>query len=123
MENINLNDVFLGIEHCGMYVDKAKAKEIIDFYVNTFGFKADDGEAACYLYSNGTDGAMEVFKKPEQNGHIAIKVSDFELACKILKEKGVELTEPIDAKDRKVVFLKKNDPFNNRIHLVWRKKK
>jgi len=56
--------------------------------------------------------------------HIAIRVTNFELAWSILKNKGIELEEPkikSDVKDVKAVFLKGTVPAGNRIHLLWNK--
>ena len=51
--------------------------------------------------------------------HIAIRVTNFELACNILKSKRMELEEPKVNSNAKAVFLKGTDPAGNRIHLLW----
>ncbi len=59
-------------------------------------------------------------KKPEHKGcHIAIRVSNFEEACKYLLEKGIELEEPKIEKNVKTVFLKNPDAAGNRIQLIY----
>jgi hypothetical protein len=53
--------------------------------------------------------------------HIAIRVTNFELAYSILKDRGIELEEPKIKSDAKSVFLKSADPAGTRIHLLWNK--
>ena len=63
-------------------------------------------------------------KRESDKPHIAIRVTNFELAWGIMKNKGIELKEPkikSDVKDVKAVFLKGTVPAGNRIHLLWNK--
>jgi len=61
-----------------------------------------------------------VMKQPEETKcHIAIRVSNFEEACRHLQEKGIELEEPRIKKGVKAAFLKKPDPAGNRVHLLY----
>jgi 2-dehydro-3-deoxyphosphogluconate aldolase / (4S)-4-hydroxy-2-oxoglutarate aldolase len=115
--------VFAGIEHVGLYPDeKVTGREIVDWYAGTFGFSAGEGNSSFFLASSGP-GRIEVMKKKEfDRPHIAVNVTDFELACRILEQKGVELEEPKIKDDAKAVFLKGTDPAGNRVHLLWRRK-
>ena len=62
-------------------------------------------------------------KGPEwRKPHIAVRVTNFELAVSILKGKGIELEEPKIRSDAKSVFLKGADPAGNRVHLLWSKR-
>ena len=112
--------VFTGIEHLGLYPSaKADGKKITDFYAETFGLKAKEGNSSYFVSSSGS-GRIEIMKDPQfDKVHVALKVSDFELACKILTDKGIELEEPKVKPELKSVFLKKLDPLGNKIHLLW----
>jgi 2-dehydro-3-deoxyphosphogluconate aldolase / (4S)-4-hydroxy-2-oxoglutarate aldolase len=114
--------VFAGIEHVGLNpAGNAGGKEITQWYVDTFGFKGTEGASSFFLSSSGA-GRIEVMKGPESGKpHLAVRVTDFELACSILKGKGIELEEPKIRHDAKSVFLKGTDPVGNRIHLLWNK--
>lgn len=112
--------VFAGIEHVGLYPDgRVSGQEIAAWYVNIFGFKSKEGNSSFFVSSSGP-GRIEVMKRGESDKpHIAIRVTNFELACNILKSKGVELEEPKVSSNVKAVFLKGTDPAGNRIHLLW----
>jgi 2-dehydro-3-deoxyphosphogluconate aldolase / (4S)-4-hydroxy-2-oxoglutarate aldolase len=114
--------VFAGIEHVGLYPDgRVSGEEITQWYVNTFGFAGKEGASSFFVSSSGP-GRIEVVKgPPSDRPHIAIRVTNFELACNILKAKGIELEEPKVKSDTKAVFLKGADPAGNRIHLLWNK--
>ncbi len=115
--------VFAGIEHVGLYPDgRVSAKAITQWYVDTFGFAGKEGASSFFVSSSGP-GRIEIMKAPEfDKPHIAVRVTNFELACSILKGKGIELEEPKIKSDAKSVFLKGADPAGNRIHLLWNKK-
>lgn len=110
--------LFLGIEHVGLYPTKiATAAEIADWYANLFGFKKNEGTSSFFISGHGT-GRIEVMKEPMQTPcHIAIRVSNFEEACKDLTEHGVQLEEPRIKKGVKAVFLKETDKAGNKVHL------
>lgn len=112
--------VFVGFEHVGLYPgDKVTGQEIVDWYANTFGFVYKEGTSSFFISSSGP-GRIEVMKEKEfDKPHIAVRVANFELACRILKQKGIHLEEPKIKDDVKAVFLKDTDPAGNRIHLLW----
>jgi hypothetical protein len=61
-------------------------------------------------------------KSPEWvKPHIAVRVTNFELAVSILEGKGIDLEEQKIRSDAKSVFLKGTDPAGNRVHLFWRR--
>lgn len=114
--------VFTGIEHVGLYPNaQASGQAITDWYVKTFGFKGKEGNSSFFVSSSGP-GRIEVMKKPDSDKpHVAVRVANFELACAILKGKGVELEEANIKADSKAAFLKETDPAGNRVHILWRK--
>lgn len=122
IDEVRKRPVFAGVEHVGLYpAGNAGGKEITQWYVDTFGFTGTEGTSSFFLSSPGA-GRIEVMKGPESHKpHIAIRVTNFELACSILKEKGIELEEPKIRSNAKSVFLKGTDPAGNRIHLLWNK--
>ncbi len=112
--------LFLGIEHVGLYPDSATGDEIAEWYAKTFGFTKTEGRSSFFVSCQEL-GRIEVMKKPEPaKCHIAVRVNNFEEACKYLQERGIELDEPKIKKDVKAVFLKDGDPAGNRVHLVYR---
>ena len=115
--------VFAGIEHVGLYpAGKAGGKEITQWYIDMFGFAGKEGASSFFVSSSGP-GRIEIMKGPvSDKPHIAIRVTNFELACSILEGKGIELEEPKIKSDAKSVYLKGADPVGNRIHLLWNKK-
>jgi hypothetical protein len=97
----------------------SSGQEIAAWYVNTFGFRGKEGNSSIFVSSSGP-GRIEVMKEGEADKpHIAIRVANFELACSILKGKGIELEEPKVSRNAKAVYLKGTDPAGNRIHLLW----
>jgi len=104
------------IEHVGLYPDsKVTGKAITQWYVDTFGFTGKEGASSFFVSSSGP-GRIEIMKGPESDKpHIAVRVTNFELACSILKERGIELEEPKIKSDAKAVFLKGADPAGNKI--------
>lgn len=113
--------IFLGLEHVGIYpTDEIKGKTISDWYIETFGFNMDEGSTAFHIPSRGP-GEIEISKKQVyEKCHIAIKVSNFDLACEYLKRQGIKLEEPIIGNRLKAVFLKNPDPSGNIVHLIYR---
>jgi 2-dehydro-3-deoxyphosphogluconate aldolase/(4S)-4-hydroxy-2-oxoglutarate aldolase len=111
--------LFLGVEHVGLYPAKTvRAVELTDWYAETFGFNKSEGTSSFFVSGQGP-GRMEIMKEPvQQNCHVAIRVSNFEEACKYLTERGIELEEPKIKKNVKAVFLKSPDKAGNRVHLI-----
>lgn len=111
--------LFLGVEHVGVYVEKGTGHKVSEWYADTFGLTATEGRSSIFVSGRGT-GRIEVMKQPEAiKCHIAIRVSNFEEACRHLQEKGIELEEPRIKKGVKAAFLKKPDPAGNRVHLLY----
>lgn len=113
--------VFLGVEHVAIYAtEKVSAEEIANWYAEVFGFSKREGKSSIMVSGPGA-GRIEVVKKPEKEVklHVAIKVSNFEEACRILQEKGIALEEPVIKPGLKAVYLKEKDPVGNRIHLIY----
>jgi len=111
--------LFLGVEHVGIYPEEGLAAETAEWYAKTFGFEKKEGRLSFFAFSRGP-GRIEVMKTSESaKCHIAIRVSNFEAACKYLKKMGIELEEPEVGKGYKAVFLKKPDPSGNRVHLLY----
>jgi len=119
---VSSNPLFLGIDHVGLYPDgKVTGKDIADWYAKTLGLDFSEEPKAFHIPSR-RPGEIEVLKEQVyEKCHIAIRVSDFEKACKFLEARGVELEEPIIVKDvGTVVYLKNPDPTGNRVHLIFR---
>lgn len=112
--------LFLGIEHVGLYPVKTNdASHIADWYADLFGLKNVEGASSFLISGQGT-GRIEVMKEQAHAPcHLAIRVSNFEEACKYLTERGVQLEEPKIKKGVKSVFLKESDKAGNRIHLLY----
>ena len=112
--------LYLGVEHPGLYpTSQVSAAELTDWYVETFGFKAKEGNSSFFLSSTGP-GRIEVMKKePDRPCHVAILVSDFEAAVADLEAKGIELLEPSIKPTVKAVYFRKPDPAGNTVHLLW----
>lgn len=111
--------LFLGVEHVGVYIEKDTGQKVSEWYASTFGLTATEGRSSIFVSGQGT-GRIEVMKKPEAiKCHIAIRVSNFEEACRSLQEKGIELEEPRIKKGVKAAFLKNPDPAGNRVHLLY----
>jgi len=111
--------LFTGLEHVGLYPSKtATAGQLADWYAEVFGFKKTEGTSSFFL--NAQQGRIEVMKEPIQSEcHVAVRVSNFEEACKYLTEHGIELEEPKIKKDVKAVYLKKPDKAGNRVHIIY----
>lgn len=114
--------VFSGFDHVGIYPSESPASsELKNWYKDLFGFKEDETKSAFFL--SGTDmGRLEISKvEAGLKAHIAIRVTDFEVAAKSLTDKGIELDEPILLPNMKIAYLHSGDPAGNRVHIVWRK--
>lgn len=123
------NPIFLSVEHIGLYPTRdITADEIAEWYAENLGMNKVEGKASFFLSSSTNPGRIEVLKEPFEDVkcHIAVQVSNFEEACRILKDKGIELQEPrkvylsISKEGTKIVYLKKTDPIGNRIHLIYK---
>jgi hypothetical protein len=89
--------------------------------MKTFDFTRLEGPTAYLVWTHHL-GKIEVLKNREdaRHCHIAIRVSNFEEACKRLREKGIGLEEPyIIKRGLKVAFLNKLDPAGNRVHIIY----
>jgi 2-dehydro-3-deoxyphosphogluconate aldolase/(4S)-4-hydroxy-2-oxoglutarate aldolase len=113
--------VFAGIEHIGLSAAAgAKGRDLADWYGATFGFAVSEGSSSFFASSWGP-GRIEIAKEPRGSGvHIAVQVTDFESACAVLREKGIDLEEPQIRGDVKAIYLKETDPAGNRVHLLWK---
>jgi 2-dehydro-3-deoxyphosphogluconate aldolase/(4S)-4-hydroxy-2-oxoglutarate aldolase len=119
IEEARGTQLFLGIEHVGLYPDGATAKQISDWYSKIFGLVCVEGTSSFFISGEGA-GRVEVMKNAENvNCHIAVRVSNFEEACSYLQKMGVELEEPRMKRGIKAVFLKDLDPAGNKVHLVY----
>jgi len=84
-------NLFCGVEHLGIYPESGQAaSELTDWYNDLFGFDVDEGEGWYFVRSSGP-GRIEILKHHElTKAHVAIKVRHFDLACRMLADKGVE---------------------------------
>lgn len=114
--------VFQGIEHPGLYpYDGASAKEIAEWYGQVFGFKVKEGNSSFFVEGPGP-GRIEVMKEGNTDRvHIAVTVSDFEMAVAALQAKGIEIEDAKIKPDSKSAYVKQPDPAGNHIHLLWRR--
>ena len=111
--------LFLGVEHVGIYSEEGLAAETAEWYAKIFGFEKKEGRTSFFASGRGP-GRIEIIKEPSaEKCHIAIRVSNFEVACEYLKKMGIELEEPKIGKGYKSVFLKNPDPAGNRIHILY----
>jgi 2-dehydro-3-deoxyphosphogluconate aldolase/(4S)-4-hydroxy-2-oxoglutarate aldolase len=112
--------LFLGVEHVGIYPTKnITAAGLADWYANMFGFKKVEGNSSFFVSGQGS-GRIEIMKEPPDHPcHLAIRVANFEEACKYLTDRGIELEEPKIKKGVKAVFLKEPDKAGNTIHLYY----
>jgi hypothetical protein len=113
-------NLFCGVEHLGIYPEEGQAAgELTDWYNEMFGFGIDEGESWYFVHSTGP-GRIEILKDHEPTkAHVAIKVWHFELACRMLAEKGVEFEPVKDFGRVKAVFLKQRDPAGHKVHLLY----
>lgn len=114
--------VFLGFEHSGIYPLKSNPDDIAAWYEKIFDFKRSAEAASCFLSGPGS-GRLEIMKQKagKANMHVAIQVSDFEEAVKVMEAKGIRLRKSIIQPDLKIVYLEEPDPEGNLVHLWWRK--
>ncbi len=112
--------LFSGLEHWGTYPRKGQdSQEIVDWYVNSFGFKHLEGEYFHFVSSAGP-GRLEILKEHEPTrGHMAIKVRHMPAAVEALAARGIGFEPVKDLGRVKVVFLKQPDPAGNKVHLLY----
>jgi 2-dehydro-3-deoxyphosphogluconate aldolase/(4S)-4-hydroxy-2-oxoglutarate aldolase len=112
--------IFEGIEHVGLYpTAEAGASDIGQWYQDRFGFKLKEGRSSFFASGQGS-GRLEILKEAiTDRCHVAIRVSDFDKAVKLLEAQGVDLEEPKIKSGVKAVFLKQRDPAGNLVHLLW----
>jgi 5-methyltetrahydrofolate--homocysteine methyltransferase len=111
--------LFLGVDHPGLYPQRATAAEIAAWYERRFDFRCDENPSSYFLSGSG-QGRLEVMKEHlPAHCHVAIRVADFDAALVDLQRKGVALEEPSIAPNKKTVFLHESDPEGNLVHLVW----
>jgi len=115
-------NVFTGIEHVGLYPQpEIQGAEMAHWYQATFGFSLKEGRSSIIVKGSGP-GWLEIIKSEgSPHCHVAIAVSNFEVACEALKARGIELEVPSIKEDSKSVYLKQSDPAGHRIHLIWRR--
>ncbi len=114
--------LFEGVEHVGLYpAHSLEAQDVARWYTELFGLEAREGTGSIFLEASG-GGRIEVSKTEKDSPcHVAVRVTNFELAVEALRAKGVELCEPILSQDSRSVYLKAADPAGHRVHIVWRK--
>jgi glyoxylase I family protein len=118
-----------GIEHVA--IASPDPERLAQWYVEMLGFavnyrsqtsrtmfvKAPDGSMIEIVEAKGASaGAMEMSSPGLR--HLALTVPDFELACRQLKERGIQfLAEPVKGRNSIVFFA---DPDGNLLHLLHR---
>ena len=114
------NPLFSGVEHVGLYPEEGQdAREIAQWYVQTFGFHLDEGETYFFARSTGP-GRIEILKDTEPlKAHVAIKVRNFQAGLEHLRERGIDLEPPKLLGRIRAVFLKERDPAGNKVHLIY----
>lgn len=114
--------LFQGVEHIGLYpTNDVTVDMMTTWYAETFNLNKVEGKSSVFLNAVKAPGRIEVSREPlgKTKCHIAVRVSNFDEACRVLKEKGIELEEPTIKKDTKSAYLKNPDPAGNRIHLLY----
>lgn len=115
-------NIFTGIEHVGLYPsDDISGADLANWYKETFNFELKEGNSSIFVQGSGP-GRIEISKsETSSHSHIAISVSNFEMAVDVLTQTGIEFESPIIKSNIKAVYLKQPDPAGHRIHLLWRK--
>jgi len=119
--------LFTGLEHTA--IASGNPKRLADWYVETLGFvinyeyegnyfvKAPNGAMLEIIPSDGP--SVETKMKTPGIRHIAVMVSDFDLAQEDLKRKGVQfLTDALNVKGNRLLFFGDGD--GNILHLIAR---
>lgn len=112
---------FSGIEHIGLYPEAdGEAKKTANWYAETFGFELIERDKSVFGSCSGP-GWIEIMKSAEgEKAHIGIRAHNFDAACEVLMEKGLELEEPKIIGNSKLAYLKERDPAGYRVHVVSR---
>jgi 2-keto-3-deoxy-6-phosphogluconate aldolase len=121
IKEANGEKLFSGIEHVGIYPENdQQAADMIEWYQQIFGFDKFDGDSYYFAASSGP-GRIEILNQPEATkAHMAIKVNHMDLACEVLRAKGIEFEPMKDFGRIKAVFLKQPDPGKYKIHLLYK---
>jgi|YNPNPStandDraft_1061719.scaffolds.fasta_scaffold01921_13 2-dehydro-3-deoxyphosphogluconate aldolase/(4S)-4-hydroxy-2-oxoglutarate aldolase len=113
--------LFQGLDHVGLYPTLPNAgPTVADWYTATFpGLTKTAGQTSDFLKGSAS-GSIEVMHQPEfDKAHVAIRVANFEEAVHTLRERGIEVEEPVIIGRRKSAFLKTTDPAGHRVHIVY----
>ncbi len=114
--------VFRGVEHPGLYpYREVSGRQVAEWYSQVFGFKLKEGNSSFFLSGTGA-GRIEVMKEGNTDRvHLAVEVTDFDLAVATLSAKGIGIEDLNVKPDSKSAYLKQTDPAGNRVHLLWRR--
>ena len=114
-------NIFTGIEHTGFSTKQGcSLNEVAEWYRAVFGFQIYECTSSIFVKGD-KPGQLEVsLAEDGSQTHVAVSVSNFEMALEELHDRGIELEEPLYSPDTKIVFLKQTDPNGIRVHLVWR---
>ncbi len=120
--------MFKGIEHTAIaspnpeslaaWYDKTLGFAIVHRYAGNVFVKAADGTMLEIIPSEG-DPVKTAMKTPGIR-HLAVKVDDFDAGIKALNEKGVTITNTVNAEGNRLAFFL--DPEGNILHLIHREK-
>jgi 2-dehydro-3-deoxyphosphogluconate aldolase / (4S)-4-hydroxy-2-oxoglutarate aldolase len=112
---------FIDIEHVGLYGrGEVNGQQVAEWYQKLFGFELKEGRSSIFV-GGMHPGSIEVSKEEKsETCHIAVRVSDFELAVNHLREMDIEMEDAKVKPDSKSIYLKIPDPAGNRVHLIWR---
>ena len=111
--------VFTGIEHVGLYAHSCSPEALSGWYEKTFGLKRNEGNSSYFVSGSGA-GRIEF---PKQKGdvhvHMAVKVSNFEVATDALRSQGIGLKDVVLKPGSKSGYLDVTDPDGNPVHILW----
>lgn len=111
--------LFLGLEHIGLYHLASNPDQLSAWYADLFDFSRKEGATSFFVHGQGA-GRIE-FPKVSLGVplHLAIRVSNFELAVEALRQKGAAVKDINIQQSFKAAFLENPDPEGNLIHLLW----
>jgi hypothetical protein len=115
--------LFIGVNHVGLHTGtQTDALSLAKWYEKNFGFKFTETPVS-YITSQSGSGNLEFMKRdPEVKGHLAIEVSNLEVARKDLEGKGLQLGPTMDMGPVLTAYIKGTDPAGYVIHLFYIKK-